>query len=130
MLPSFIKTSFWKYPKYPKFFNRVLVNQDFNILFCNFSSVAMSLVDSTAASTLRCDEIDDTKQMGLLLAVDKASTHSRALLSQLGRRINNLRMPSLISLHKGYLHCLACVRLESKGDFVLNRKLTYWRNSR
>ncbi len=30
-------------------------------------SVAMSLVDSSAAFTLRCDETHDTKQMGVLL---------------------------------------------------------------
>ena len=38
--------------------------------------VAMSLVDSTAAFTLRCDEIDDTKQMGLLLGRQGINTFS------------------------------------------------------
>ena len=36
----------------------------------------MSLVDSTAAFTLRCDEIEDTKQMGLLLGRQGINTFS------------------------------------------------------
>ena len=36
----------------------------------------MSLVDSTAAFTLRCDEIDDTKQMGVLLGRQGINTFS------------------------------------------------------
>ena len=36
----------------------------------------MSLVDSTAAFTLRCDEVDDTKQMGILLGRQGISTFS------------------------------------------------------
>jgi len=36
----------------------------------------MSLVDSAAAFTVRCDEIDDSKQMGLLLARQGVTTFS------------------------------------------------------
>ena len=36
----------------------------------------MSLVDATAAFTLRCDEIDDTKQMGILLGRQGINTFS------------------------------------------------------
>ena len=42
----------------------------------NLPEVAMSLVDSTAAFTLRCDEIDDTKQLGILLGRQGINTFS------------------------------------------------------
>ena len=41
----------------------------------------MSLVDSSAAFTLRCDEIDDTKQMGILLNRQGISTFSSLAFS-------------------------------------------------
>ena len=53
-----------------------IVNDLIEFLISHTPSVAMSLVDSPAAFILRCDEVDDSKQMSILLGRQGINTFS------------------------------------------------------
>ena len=53
-----------------------IVNDLIEFLISHTPSVAMSLVDSPAAFVLRCDEVDDSKQMSILLGRQGINTFS------------------------------------------------------
>ena len=72
--------------------------------------VAMSLVDSSAAFNLRCDEIDDTKQMGILLNRQGINTFS-SLAFAIGTPNQQPTEAAFDQFYNGCSHCLAWVRL-------------------
>ena len=77
----------------------------------------MSLVDSSAAFTLRCDEIDDTKQMGILLNRQGINTFSSLAFSIGTPNQQPLKQPLTNSL-KGYSLCPAWAKLVNSGAYI------------